>query len=201
MRIFSYHHKGKNPCHLTILRILLHPAFLLVVCGVVLMAHRWFLKSLSSHEASQTTTDVRFLRQAPKIAVNQTQTSEERHTEKPQPRNNTDDDYDDDTVAVQREELRRNDLVKKPHRWQTFVYGDLHAYFSCALEFGKGRPLYNSTQWMRLHEYYDHFVNEDRIDEGDAKNGQLNRTFRFSDEKFVRPFEGFITESKGRGIR
>lgn len=93
-------------------------------------------------------------------------------------------------AEVKEEERRRNILLTKPHQWHTFRYWDLHAYFSCVLEFGNGRPIYNSTQWARLRDYYNHFARSESKEEGVVKDGQLRRTFKFSDDIFDPPVEG-----------
>jgi hypothetical protein len=91
---------------------------------------------------------------------------------------------------IEGEEFSRSVLLRMPHKWHTFKYWDIHAYFQCAEEFSKTRPLYSFKQWMRLRDFYNEFVSQDLKEEGDVEAGHLNRSFKFSNEAFNFPFEG-----------
>jgi hypothetical protein len=91
---------------------------------------------------------------------------------------------------IEGEEFSRSVLLRMPHKWHTFKFWDIHAYFQCAEEFSKTRPLYSFEQWMRLRDYYNEFASQDLKEEDDVEAGKLNRTFKFSNEAFNFPFEG-----------
>lgn len=166
-----------------------NPVFFLFVSGIALlmMGYASFFASKPNQELSETHGMMPLRQEKNVVPKDQNlRIQNSGHKKSSQSRNN-DSRW---AAEVKEEERRRNILLTKPHQWHTFRYWDLHAYFSCVLEFGNGRPIYNSTQWARLRDYYNHFARSESKEEGVVKDGQLKRTFKFSDEIFDPPVEG-----------
>jgi hypothetical protein len=87
-----------------------------------------------------------------------------------------------------------------PDEWYRYSYWELHAYFSCAAEFIKSKPIPTSERWRDLRDYYHEFIEQDLVD-WPLKEGMVPRSYVWTDASYDPPMEPFQTGFKGRGLK
>eukprot|EP00956_Cyclotella_meneghiniana_P034818 scaffold108432_cov72-Cyclotella_meneghiniana.AAC.4 len=103
-----------------------------------------------------------------------------------------------DTEDIEREAMIKSGL--NPEEWFRFTYWELHAYFSCAAEFVKSKPIPSPERWADLRDYYHTFVKQD-LEDWPLQENEGKRSYIWTDEGFDPPMEPFQSGFKGRGLK
>ncbi|KAL3792851.1 hypothetical protein HJC23_004776 [Cyclotella cryptica] len=87
-----------------------------------------------------------------------------------------------------------------PDEWYRYSYWELHAYFSCAAEFIKSKPIPTNERWRDLRDYYHEFVKQD-LEDWPLQEGMSPRSYVWTNESYDPPMEPFQSGYKGRGLK
>lgn len=87
-----------------------------------------------------------------------------------------------------------------PEEWYAYSYWELHAYFSCAAEFIKSKPIPTPERWNDLRSFYHEFVKQD-LQDWPLQNENEPRSYIYTDVSYDPPMEPFQSGFKGRGLK
>ena len=118
-----------------------------------------------------------------------------------------DDEEDEDAPKVEayvdNSDIQRELEIKNaldPDDWYRYSYWELHAYFSCAYEFTKSKPIPSPERWNEIRSYYHQFVAED-LEDWPLENEKEPRSYVYTEGEYRPPMEPFQSGFKGRGLR
>ena len=103
-----------------------------------------------------------------------------------------------DNADVEREAMMKEAL--DPEEWYAYRYWELHAYFSCAAEFMKNKPIPTNKRWADLRQFYHEFVLAD-LNDWPLQEGDEPRSYIFTEGHYDPPMEPFQSGFKGRGLQ
>jgi hypothetical protein len=103
-----------------------------------------------------------------------------------------------DNSDIQKESLIKNSL--DPDEWYSFSYWELHAYFSCAAEFIKSKPIPAPERWNDLRAFYREFVVQD-LQDWPLQNDDEPRSYIYTEGSYDPPMTPFQSGFKGRGLK
>lgn len=116
------------------------------------------------------------------------------------------DEEDDEPASsqVDRSDIVRESMIKEsldPELWYAYSYWELHAYFSCAAEFIKSKPIPSRERWADLRSFYREFVASDLRDWPLRDDDEEPRTYIYTDATYDPPMTPFQSGFKGRGLK
>ncbi|KAL7506361.1 hypothetical protein ACHAXN_003658 [Cyclotella atomus] len=103
-----------------------------------------------------------------------------------------------DTADIEKEAMIKDSL--DPEEWYAYSYWELHAYFSCAAEFIKSKPIPTPERWNDLRSFYHEFVKQD-LQDWPLQNENEPRSYIYTDVSYDPPMEPFQSGFKGRGLK
>ena len=117
----------------------------------------------------------------------------------------SDDDEEEAPVEtyVDDSDVQKERMIKQaldPDEWYRYSYWELHAYFSCAYEFTKSKPIPSTERWNEIRSYYHTFVLED-LEDWPLQEGEGPRSYVYTEGEYSPPMEAFQSGFKGRGLR